>query len=337
MDATTLHIFWAAVIAFSIFTYVVLDGFDLGVGTLFGFEKDADAREEMISSISPFWDGNETWLIIVGASLFGAFPVVYAIFLPAFYLPISLLLLALIFRGVAFEFRGRSTTLRPVWENGFWIGSIIVVFVQGAAIGTMVQQLTVIDGRYAGGSFEWLNPFSVFCGVGLVVGYALLGASWLVLKTEGPVRARAYGRIDWLLLAAVFFVVIAFIFAFNRNPQIAARWTSEPLLLVFPAIGAGAALAVFWACRRRRSDWVPFFASALFFAASYLMLVSSFWPYMVPFSLTVAEAAAPPAALSFMFWGAGIVVLPIVLIYTVTVYLVFRGKTGKVARYSSTS
>src|SRR5918996_353592 len=185
MDPSSLPTFWAAVIGFGILVYVVLDGYDLGVGILFGTTRDERSRAQMMAAIAPFWDGNETWLVLIGAGLFGAFPMVYAILLPAFYLPLALMLLGLIFRGVAFEFRYRSERMRGVWDIGFCLGSMVVAFVQGAALGTMVQELPVDDGQYAGGSFDWLTPFSVLCGVGLVVGYALLGASWLVLKTEG--------------------------------------------------------------------------------------------------------------------------------------------------------
>ena len=185
MDASWLAIFWAGLIAFAILVYVLLDGFDLGVGILFGTTGNEVFRGRMMSAIAPVWDGNETWLILVGASLFGAFPIIYAIFLPAFYLPVALLLFSLIFRGVAFEFRYRTKRMRWLWDWGFFLGSLIAAFVQGAAIGTMVQELPVVGGRYAGGSFEWVNAFSILCGVGLVIGYALLGASWLVLKTSG--------------------------------------------------------------------------------------------------------------------------------------------------------
>jgi Cytochrome bd terminal oxidase subunit II/Cytochrome bd terminal oxidase subunit I len=176
MNPTWIPVFWAAAIAFAILVYVVLDGYDLGVGILFGTTRGEHHRITMMNAIAPFWDGNETWPVLIGAGLFATFPMVYAIFLPAFYLPIALMLLGLIFRGVAFEFRQRSQRMRPVWDWGFFLGSLTAAFVQGAAIGTMVQELPVVDGRYAGGAFEWVTPFSMFCGAGLVLGYALLGA-----------------------------------------------------------------------------------------------------------------------------------------------------------------
>ena len=326
MDVSWLPIFWAGLIAFAILVYVLLDGFDLGVGILFGTTGNEDFRGLMMSAIAPVWDGNETWLVLVGASLFGAFPIVYAIFLPAFYLPMTLLLFALIFRGVAFEFRYRAEKMRWLWDRGFFLGSLIVAFVQGAAIGTMVQELPVVGGQYAGGSFEWVTVFSVLCGVGLVIGYALLGASWLVLKTSGALRDWAYARLGWLLLGVLVFLALAFVFALYSDLRVMNRWSERPWLIVFPAIGAMAAIALFVGWRKRLSDGLPFAMSAIIFIAAFLTLAGSFWPYMIPFSVTIQEAAAPPESLSFMFYGAGLVVFPIVLIYTVCVYWIFRGK-----------
>jgi cytochrome d ubiquinol oxidase subunit II len=325
MDASWLPLFWAAVIAFAILVYVLLDGFDLGVGILFGTTRDRSFRAHMLNAIAPFWDGNETWLVLIGAGLFAAFPMVYAIFLPAFYLPVELLLFGLIFRGVAFEFRYRTERMRWLWDGGFFLGSLIVAFVQGAAIGTMVQELPVVDGRYAGGSFVWLTPFSILCGIGLVLGYALLGASWLVLKTGGALRDWADRRIRWLLIGVLAFLALAFVFALTLHLRVMNRWLEAPWLLVFPAIGALAAYGL-WSEARWRKDWLPYALTVVIFLAAYLTLVGSFWPYMVPFSVTVWDAAAPPQSLTFLFYGAGIVVFPVVLIYTVVIYWIFRGK-----------
>jgi cytochrome d ubiquinol oxidase subunit II len=327
MDASWLPIFWAAVIAFAILVYVVLDGFDLGVGVLFGTTRDQSFRGDMLNAIGPFWDGNETWLVLIGASLFGAFPMVYAIFLPAFYLPVALLLFGLIFRGVAFEFRYRTERMRWLWDWGFFLGSLIAGFVQGAAIGTMVQELPVVEGRFAGGSFVWLNPFSVLCGVGLVIGYALLGASWLVLKTDGALRDWAYRRIRWLLIGVLAFLVLAFAFALAKHLRVIDRWLEAPWLFAFPAVGVFAAYGL-WQGVRRQRDWLPYAMTVVIFLAAFLTLVGSFWPYMIPFSVTIWDAAAAPKALTFLFYGAGIIVFPIVLIYTVAVYWIFRGKVA---------
>ena len=327
MDASWLPIFWAALIAFAILIYVLLDGFDLGVGILFGTTRDEGYRATMMKAIAPVWDGNETWLVLIGASLFGAFPMVYAIFLPALYLPVALLLFGLIFRGVAFEFRYRARGMRWLWDLGFFLGSLIVAFVQGAAIGTMVQELPVVDGRFAGGSFGWLSPFSVLCGVGLVIGYALLGASWLVLKTEGALRDWAYGWIRLLLIGVLAFLVLAFVFALAKHLRVMDRWLEAPWLLVLPATGALAAYGL-WRGIERRRDWLPYAMSVVIFVAAFLTLAGSFWPYMIPFSVTIWDAAAPPQSLTFLFYGAGIIVFPVVLIYTVAVYWIFRGKVA---------
>ena len=199
MEPSNLTLFWAGAIALSIIVYVILDGFDLGVGVLYGTTKEDTKRVQMMNAIAPFWDGNETWLVIIGASLFAAFPVVYAVFLSAFYLPVLLLLFGLIFRGVAFEFRNRAGSMRWFWDWGLFLGSVVVAFVQGAAIGAMMRGVPVVNNQYAGDAFGWLHPFSVLTGIGLVFGYALLGAAWLVLKSEGPLRTWAYERIPWLV------------------------------------------------------------------------------------------------------------------------------------------
>src|SRR5262249_28845232 len=242
-----LVLFWAAVIAFAILMYVVLDGFDLGVGILFGTQASEQHRTTMMGAIAPFWDGNETWLVLVAAGLFATFPMVYAIFLPAFYLPVALMLLAIIFRGVAFEFRERSTTMRPVWDWGFILGSLIIAFVQGTAIGAMVQELPVVDGRYAGGAFEWLTPFAIFCGIGAVLGYALHGAAWLVLKTDGELRDWAYQRLPWLLGGVVVVLVIVVVYALATGLHVFARGVPPPLLLV-PAVTCSGGDG--WSCSR---------------------------------------------------------------------------------------
>jgi cytochrome bd ubiquinol oxidase subunit II len=331
MDPTWLPIFWAAVIAFAILVYVVLDGYDLGVGILFGTTRSELHRVTMMNAIAPFWDGNETWLVLIGAGLFATFPMVYAIFLPAFYLPIALMLLGLIFRGVAFEFRLRSERMRPVWDWGFFLGSLTAAFVQGAAIGTMVQELPVVDGRYAGGAFEWVTPFSMLCGAGLVLGYALLGAAWLVLKTEGDLRDWAYRRLAWLLAGVVVVLVAVFAFALATQLRVLDRWLDDPRFVVLQLLGVVAIIGLLIGVLRRR-DGVPFAAAILLVASAFLRLGVSFWPYMIPYTVTVQQAAAPVQSLEFMFWGAGVVVFPVVLFYTCIVYWIFRGKVGKVGR-----
>ena len=329
MQPSNLAIFWAGVIAISILIYVILDGFDLGVGILFGLTRDRDNRSAMLDSIAPFWDGNETWLVIIGASLFAAFPVVYAVFLGAFYIPVLLLLFGLIFRGIAFEFRGRTVRFQWLWDWGFSIGSTVVAFVQGAAVGAMMRGIPVANGQFAGTAFDWVHPFPILTGVGLVLGYALLGGGWIVFKSEGPLREWTYARIPWLALGV--FVVLGIAFAAAMTVDVGAisqgimperRWG-----LVFPVIGVVALLWVIGGVRTRR-DGVPFAMTVVFFLASYLTLGVIFWPYMVPYAVTVANAAAPDASLGFIFWG-GVIVLPMILVYTLGVYRVFKGKAQR--------
>jgi cytochrome d ubiquinol oxidase subunit II len=311
VEPSALALFWAAVIAGAIVVYVILDGFDLGGGILFGTTRNTALRTGMMNSISPFWDGNETWLVVIGASLFAAFPTVYAVFLPAFYIPVLLLLVGLIFRGVAFEFRLRGSA-RGLWDRGFFLGSIVAAFVQGAAVGAMIGGVPVENGQYAGGSFDWLAPLPVFTGIGLVFGYALLGASWLVLKSEGDLRDWAWLKVP--RLAGTALVVLALATAasiFERDQMVGAVFLDRPWGLVFPAIGLLAVLGIFAGARARRDVW-PFTMTVLFFLASFGTLAVLFWPYMVPYSVTVGSAAAPDASLSFLFWGAGLFVLPVI-------------------------
>ena len=326
MDASNLALFWAGVIAVAIAVYVVLDGFDLGVGILFGLERGEAERTRMMDSIAPFWDGNETWLVIIGASLYAAFPVVYAVFLGAFYLPVLLLLFGLIFRGVAFEFRLHSTRLRRFWDWGFCLGSITAAFVQGAAVGAMMRGIPVAGGQFAGSAFDWLAPFPLLTGAGLVLGYALLGAGWLVLKTEGALHERARRRIPAIAAALIGVLVLAFGLTLDHSALAQSHLAERPWGLVFPLIGV-AALGAVLLFTRRRHDLMPFLMTVLFFIAAFLTLGVMYWPYMVPYSITVASAAAPTASLSFLFWGAGLFVLPVIAVYTLGVYWIFRGKT----------
>ncbi|MDM0103426.1 cytochrome d ubiquinol oxidase subunit II [Variovorax sp. J22R24] len=321
-----LALFWAAVIALSILVYVILDGFDLGVGILFGTTRDEDHRLHMTDAIAPFWDGNETWLVIVGAGLFATFPVVYAVFMGAFYLPVLLLLVGLIFRGIAFEFRYRSVKTRWLWDTGFFLGSTVVAFVQGAAVGALMRGLPVANDQFAGTSFEWLHPFSVMTGIGLVFGYALLGAGWIVLKSEGDLRAWAYRRIPWL--AAAVFLILGLAFAASLTIDAGAiaqgHLSDRPWGWAFAVLAFAALLGVVAGARARR-DGLAYALTVLFITASYLTLGVMFWPYMVPYAVTVASAAAPEESLRFLFYGA-VVVLPVVALYTMGVYWVFRGK-----------
>jgi cytochrome bd ubiquinol oxidase subunit II len=317
--------FWAAALALAIFLYVLLDGFDLGVGILFGFARTEVCKRHMLSAVAPIWDGNETWLVLAAAILFGAFPIAYSLLLSAFYIPLMLLLGGLILRGVAFEFREKSTWLKPLWDVGFAAGSFVAAFVQGCAVGALVTGVPNSGGRFTGGAFFWAQPFPILCGVGLSLGYALIGAGWLIKKTDGDLRDRSYQQALWLLAGLVLFLVVAFIVAMKLDLRVMNRWVERPILAIFPIIGVAGGGALIFGLGRKQDD-LPFVGSVLLFIAAYGTLGASFLPYMIPFSITITDAAAPPSSLSFLFWFAGIIVLPLTLIYTVVAYSVFRGK-----------
>ncbi|WMT79643.1 cytochrome d ubiquinol oxidase subunit II [Bradyrhizobium sp. Ash2021] len=320
--------FWVTLLAVSILIYVLLDGFDLGVGMLFGVAGGEPRRHAMISAVAPIWDGNETWLIVSGVILWGAFPVVYSILMSAFYLPVLLMLAGLILRGVAFQFRYEAKRLRWIWNASFAGGSLIASFMQGLMVGALVEGLPISGVRYAGGEFGWLSPFAVLCGIGLCIGYALLGASWLVGKRNDEVRDQAYRLIPYLSVALLVFLIAVFAYALARDLAVMARWLDRPSLFFFPAVGAWAAIVLVAGVHRRREHALPFPMVAVIFVAAFCTLAISFWPYMIPFSITIEQAAAPHSSLAFMFWGAGLFVFPLMLLYTVISLTVFRGKVA---------
>jgi cytochrome d ubiquinol oxidase subunit II len=320
-----MMIFWATALGFSLLLYVVLDGFDLGVGMLFPFAPGEQSRQQMMEAVSPVWDGNETWLVISGATLFAAFPEAYAILLGAFYLPVIVMLCGLILRGVAFEFRNKTERYRWVWSGSFFLGSLVASFAQGAAIGAFVQQIPVHEGVFAGSIFSWLSPFALLCGVGLCFGYAMLGAGWLVLKTEGVVRDFSYKAIAIVLCGVMVFLLAAAVSVFAMHLRVADQWRHRPVLFVFLVAGALALATTLYAVVRER-DRLLYPMAVVMFVAAFCTMVLAVLPYIVPFSVTLAEAAAPPSSLAFLFWGAGLVVLPITVIYTGVVYFIFRGK-----------
>ncbi len=322
--------FWVAALAISILLYVLLDGFDLGVGILFGLTRDETRRHTMLSAVAPIWDGNETWLVVAGVVLWGAFPIVYAALFSAFYLPLLVMLAGLILRGVAFEFRYKAERMRWVWDAGFAGGSLVAAFTQGLMVGALVEGLPIVNGHYTGGDFGWLSPFALLCGVGLCLGYTLLGAGWLVKKCEGDIRDAAYRLIRYLSVGLLGFLLTVFGVALTDDLRVMSRWIERPYLLVFPLIGVVAAI-VLAASIRGRWDAAPFAVVGVIFAAAFGTLAISFWPYMIPFSITVEQAAAPHSSLAFMFWGAGLFVLPLMLIYTAISYRVFRGKVRPMA------
>ncbi|MGM5028283.1 cytochrome d ubiquinol oxidase subunit II [Tardiphaga sp. 862_B3_N4_1] len=317
--------YWVALLAISILIYLLLDGFDLGVGILFLLPNSEPRRRAMLGAIAPFWDGNETWLVVTGVILWGAFPIVYSTVLSAFYFPVVFMLLGLILRGVAFEFRNKTVQFRWVWNVSFAGGSLVATFMQGVMVGALAKGLPVMDGAYTGGMFGWLSRFSVLCGAGLCLGYSLLGACWLVRKCSGAVRQKAHRQIPLLAIGVLLFLILVFSHALLQNMPILNRWMERPYLFVFPAIGAAAACVLAVSILRHNDHW-PFHMVSLIFVSAFGTLALSFWPYMIPFSITIDQAAAPHSTLAFMFWGEGLFIFPLMLIYTVTGFRIFKGK-----------
>jgi cytochrome d ubiquinol oxidase subunit II len=318
---------WAFIIAFAVFVYVVMDGFDLGLGILFPLFPAKTDRDVIMNTVAPVWDGNETWLVLGGGGMMAAFPLAYAVLMPALYPLIIAMLIGLIFRGVAFEFRWRTTAERNRWDLAFAGGSWLAAFVQGIALGAILQGIHVEGRHYAGGWLDWLTPFSILTGISLVIGYALLGATWLVLKTEGALRDRVYHLCWYLLfamLAAIGTVSIATPFL---HIQYAQRWFTWPnVLLTAPVPIAVAAVAVaLLRSLANKQDSQPFYLTLALFALSYAGLGISMYPYIVPQSITIWQAASPENSQLFMLVGVA-VLIPLILGYTAWAYWVFRGK-----------
>jgi cytochrome d ubiquinol oxidase subunit II len=322
-----LPVIWAAIMALAVAMYVILDGFDLGVGILFPFAETDRDRDRMMNSVAPFWDGNETWLVLGGAGMMVTFPLAYSIILPALYLPVIVMLLALIFRGVAFEFRWLGVTSKRHWTFAFAAGSALAAFCQGLVLGGLINGIKVENGAFAGGPFDWLTPFGVMCGLGLVAGYGLLGATWLILKTEGSVAERARSQAKVLLVAVLVFMAIVSVWTPLAFERIAVRWFSLPNFLFFWWVPVVTALVAFiaWLSIERGREAIPFLAAIALFLLGYLGLLISNFPYIVPPSLTIWQAAASPATQTFMLLGT-LIMLPIILGYVVFVYWVFGGK-----------
>ena len=323
-----LPLIWAAIILFSIGMYIVMDGFDLGIGMLFPFFPAKEDRDVMMNSIAPVWDGNETWLVLGGAGLLAAFPMAYATVLSALYLPLVLMLVGLIFRGVAFEFRvNASPARRGLWDKSFAAGSFAAAFFQGVTLGAFVGGLSMRDGRFVGGAFDWLTPFSLFTGVGLVIAYMLLGSTWLVMKTEGELQRqmrRATRRWVWALLAVI--VAISIWTPLAQTP-IRERWFSLPNFLFFAPVPLLVCVAMFFLLRTLNRDYhvAPFLLTLALIFLGYSGLGISLWPNIIPPDVTIWEAAGPPQSLGFTLVGT-LFIIPIILMYTAFSYWVFRGK-----------
>ncbi|WP_304628327.1 cytochrome d ubiquinol oxidase subunit II [Reyranella humidisoli] len=324
-----LPMFFAFIIAFAILAYVVMDGFDLGVGILFPFLPVGRERDSAINSVAPVWDGNETWLVMGGGGLLAAFPLAYGMILSALYAPIIAMLLALVFRGVAFEFRWRDPRHRPLWDVAFTGGSIVAALAQGITLGALLQGIAVQNRTYAGGWFDWLTPFSLLVGVSLLCGYALLGSTWLVMKSEGSLQERCYRLAFRLAIATI--VAMAAVSAatpFLRDAYW-LRWFAWPQVLFtaqVPVLVAVVTFVLFWGLRRGH-HYTPFLMALALFGLGLAGLGISLYPYVVPPSVSIWDAAAPHDSLKFMLPGV-LVMVPIILAYTGYSYWVFRGKTG---------
>ncbi|RKQ69430.1 cytochrome bd-I ubiquinol oxidase subunit 2 apoprotein [Litorimonas taeanensis] len=321
---------WAFLLALAVFIYVVLDGFDLGLGVLYPFFPKEKDRDLLMNTVAPVWDGNETWLVLGGGGLFAAFPLAYGIIMPALYVPIIAMLLALIFRGVAFEFRWRTKRWKKYWDMAFIGGSTLAAFSQGIALGALLQGIKV-DGRaYSGGWWDWLSPFSFLTGLAVIAGYALLGSTWLIMKTEGDVESRAR-KLAWGFgLATIGFIAIVSLFTPYLETEYYRRWFEMPGLFVtipMPVIIAFITFYLFKSLNIHHHEYRPFILSILLFALCFIGLGISMYPYIIPTEVTIVEAATPFISQIFMFVGA-CVLIPIILGYTIYAYWVFRGKVS---------
>ena len=329
MGSIDITIVWAGIIAFAIMAYVVMDGFDLGIGILFPTVAVGDERNQAMNAIAPFWDGNETWLVMGGGGMLAAFPLAYAIILPATYPLIIAMLLGLVFRGVAFEFRWRNPRHRPFWDAAFCAGSFVAALSQGIILGAILQGIHVENDAYAGGWLDWLSPFTLLTGVSVVIGYGLLGATWLVWRTDGPVQAHARRLAFWfgigtlLALAAVSGATPTLAYEYWR------RWFEMPNVIVtaqVPLLVTIAAIA-FFVSLRRGAERLPFLLALALFLLGFTGLGISIYPYIVPRALTIWDAATAYRSQVFMLVGA-VVIVPMILSYTGWAYWVFRGKVG---------
>ena len=318
---------WAAILALAVFMYVLLDGFDLGVGMLFALRRDPQERDLMMASVSPVWDFNETWLILGGGGLLAVFPLAFAVIMPALYFPILVMLLGLLFRGVAFEFREVEGAHRPLWDTGFVLGSLAATFAQGVVLGNFITGFAVEHRAFVGSSWDWLRPFPLLVGVGLVFGYVLQGATWLVMKLEGELQEWARAMARRALWGVLLFIVLMSVWTPLAEPRIAERWFRLPNLFWFapvPVLTVALAVALHRSLARG-GEILPFLCSIGLFFLTFTGLVISLWPYIAPPSITLWDAAVVPKAQGFLMLGT-LFLLPVILLYVAWSYWVFRGK-----------
>lgn len=333
-DVLDLPLIWGGLIALSVFIYVLLDGFDLGCGILFPFAGSDKNRSRMMNSIAPFWDGNETWLVLGGGGLFAAFPVAYGIIMTGLYLPVTFMLFGLILRGVAFEFRFKSSKRRYVWDSVFFIGSISAAFFQGVMLGALVRGLEASDRLYSGGPFDWLTPFAIMCGIAVIIGYALLGSTWLIIKTEYKLQIWARKVSGWLLSALILAMVVVTVFMYFSDILALDGWFSFPGILYLAPMPIIVILLFFFMRKdlTTEREYRPFLLTVALFLMGYIGVCFAIFPYIVPYQMTIYEAAAADTSLSFMLIGAGIM-LPIILSYTAFAYYTFKGKSNHEPMY----
>ena len=323
-----LPLIWAIIIIFGVMMYVVMDGFDLGIGILFPFIKGEKDRDVMMNTVAPVWDGNETWLVLGGAALFGAFPLAYSVILSALYMPLILMLLGLIFRGVAFEFRFKARAeKRHIWDMSFIGGSLVATFFQGVALGAFIDGIPVVSRQYAGGGLDWLTPFSVFCGLALIVAYALLGCTWLIMNTEGPLQASMHKLGKPLALALLVIMGVVSLWTPLTHADIAARWFTLPNLFWFLPVPILVLVTLYGLIKAiaRNAHYTPFLLTLVLVFLGYSGLGISLWPNIIPPSISIWDAAAPPQSQGFMLVGT-LFIIPFILGYTFWSYYVFRGK-----------
>ena len=323
-----LPLIWALIIAFGLMMYVVMDGFDLGIGILFPFIRDRVDRDTMVNTVAPVWDGNETWLVLGAAALMGAFPLAYSILLSALYLPLFFMLVGLILRGVAFEFRFKADEAhRPLWDKAFASGSYLAAFSQGVALGAFINGFSLSGTTYTGGSFDWLTPFSLFTGVGLIMAYALLGSTWLIMKTEGTLQHRFKSMARPITFAVLAAIAVVSLWTPAEHPGIAARWFSFPNIILFspvPVLVVITTIAIQHVIKQE-THAAPFGLALFLLFLGYTGLAISLWPNIVPPAISIREAAGPPQSMGFTLVGA-LFVIPFILGYTAMSYYVFRGK-----------
>ncbi|WP_368571297.1 cytochrome d ubiquinol oxidase subunit II [Acinetobacter haemolyticus] len=322
-----LSLVWVGVIGLAILIYVIMDGFDLGIGILFPFFKDKLERDVMMNTVAPVWDGNETWMVLGGAGLFAAFPLAYSTILSAFYMPIILMVIALIFRGVAFEFRFKAGRTRYLWDYAFLLGSVITGLLQGIILGAYIQGVETIQGIFSGGPFDWLTPFSVFTGIGVVIMYATLGCGWLILKTDHELQQKMYQLMPKLIILLLLIFIGVSLYTPLKQPEIAERWFTIPNLYYFSPVPILVVLFVYLILRacKQKQELKPFVYTLVLVFLAFSGFVISLWPNIIPPSVTIWQAASPYSSQLFTLIGA-LILIPIIISYTILAYWVFRDK-----------